>query len=133
MRNAVLSVFGELISQLLTGPELNNEERSLRDTLFDKLSVHIYDVNAFVRSKVLQVWQILNERGAIPLIKQRDILTAVTGRLKDKSSLVRKSALQLLTNFITANPFAPKVRMKKGGIYYNMVCGCVCVAGFEIF
>ena len=36
-------------------------------------------------------------------------VTLVAGRLKDKSSSVRKNALQLLSAWLTHNPFSGKV------------------------
>ena len=110
MRIAVLSVLGEIIAQVLTGPDIDGDSRSLRDTLLDKLQEHIHDVNAFTRSKALQVWLQLCHAKAIPLPRQKHILDLVLGRLKDKSSQVRKNALQLLTAFVTGNPFASKVQ-----------------------
>ena len=36
------------------------------------------------------------------------------GRLRDKSSNVRKNAVQLLSAFLTSNPFAGKVGEREG-------------------
>lgn len=47
---------------------------------------------------------------AVPLRRQQQVLRLTLGRLKDKSSNVRKSAVQLLTAFLKGNPFAAKVR-----------------------
>ena len=113
MRNAVLSVFGEIISEVLTGSEISTELRNTREILLDRLSDHVHDVNAFVRSKSLQIWQHLCETGAIPLTRQKHLLPLVTGRVRDKSSVVRKNALLLLTIFITHNPYGPQVREGK--------------------
>lgn len=109
MRNGVLSVFGEIISRVYPGPDISQDSRTLRNSMFNKLCDHAHDVNAFVRSKVLQIWYHLCQAGAIPLSRQRNVLPLVVGRLRDKSSQVRKNALQLLTAFVTSNPFAPQV------------------------
>ena len=45
----------------------------------------------------------------IPLNRQQRVLELILGRLKDKSSNVRKQAVQLLTAFLKGNPFAAKV------------------------
>ena len=46
---------------------------------------------------------------AIPLPRLKAILPLVFGRTEDKSSNVRKNAVQLLTTVLAANPFAAKV------------------------
>ena len=46
---------------------------------------------------------------AIPLARQMPVLELGIGRLLDKSSNVRKSALQLLTEYLAGNPFSSKV------------------------
>ena len=38
------------------------------------------------------------------------------GRLRDKSSNVRKNAVQLLSAFLTSNPFAGKVGEREGNM-----------------
>lgn len=70
---------------------------------------HIHDIHAYVRSKVLQIWlSIVNEK-CLPLPHQENLLCLVIGRLKDKSSSVRKYAIQLITALLKNNPFAAKV------------------------
>jgi condensin complex subunit 1 len=56
----------------------------------DCLEDHVHDVNAFVRSSVLQTWGKLCQNKAIPLSRYQRLLQLVVGRLKDKSSNVRK-------------------------------------------
>eukprot|EP00731_Ephydatia_muelleri_P015359 Em0008g1079a len=109
MRNGVLGVFGELIIQVLSGPELSDQQRNTREQLLDHLQNHIHDVNAFVRSKALQIWTQLCQAKAIPLARQMPVLELGIGRLQDKSSNVRKSALQLLTEYLAGNPFSSKL------------------------
>lgn len=110
MRNGVLCAFGEVVIQSLSDPNMSGEDRVLRDTLLDSLQAHIHDVSAFVRCKVLQVWLQLCEAKSIPLPRLKNLLVLVCGRLNDKSSLVRKNTLQLLTGLLKNNPFAANVR-----------------------
>ena len=51
----------------------------------------------------LYMWQ------AIPISRQPHILELAIGRLQDKSSIVRKSALQLLKTCLIYNPFGAQV------------------------
>ena len=46
---------------------------------------------------------------AIPISRQPHILELAIGRLQDKSSIVRKSALQLLKTCLIYNPFGAQV------------------------
>ena len=51
----------------------------------------------------------------------------MVGRTQDKSSNVRKNAVQLLTGLMATNPFAAKVSVR----VYMQVCVCVlCVSGY---
>ena len=84
MRNAVLSVMGELLVQQLSSESTDDAVKKIRDQYLDLLEVlmhyvcmyvnttlyivvqeHLHDTNAFVRSKVLQVWKQLCEAKVI--------------------------------------------------------------------
>ncbi|XP_076282236.1 CAP-D2 condensin subunit isoform X2 [Lasioglossum baleicum] len=109
MRNCIISVLGIVVQNALTGDDLTPEQKNQRDECLNNLEVHILDCNAYVRSKVLQVWQRLSSGRAIPLARQRKLLAAITLRLQDKSANVRKQALQLLRALLQSNPYAAKL------------------------
>ncbi|KAK2584063.1 hypothetical protein KPH14_006510 [Odynerus spinipes] len=109
MRNCAIGIIGTVISKVLTGENLTPEQREQRDECLNSLYEHILDSNAYVRSKVLNVWQNLCCEGSIPLARQGKLLTACVLRLQDKSASVRKQALQLLRTLIQSNPFAAKL------------------------
>ena len=69
----------------------------------------MHDVHAHVRSHVLQIWGKLCKEKCIPLSRQHSVLELAVGRLRDKSSNVRKAAVQLLTTLLESNPFAAKL------------------------
>ena len=69
----------------------------------------MHDVHAHVRSHVLQIWGKLCKEKCIPLSRQHSVLELAVGRLQDKSSNVRKAAVQLLTTLLESNPFAAKL------------------------
>lgn len=56
MRNGVLGVIGEVISQVLNSSQIDQQTKATRDKLLDRLEQHLHDVNAFVRSRCLQIW-----------------------------------------------------------------------------
>ncbi len=113
MRNCVLGILGEMILRVLSVEGLEEIRKTARDQFFDKLEDHIHDVNAFVRGKCLQIWlNIVNEK-ALPLPQQQSVLELTIGRLEDKSSQVRKYAIQLCTALLRSNPFAAKLPLEE--------------------
>ena len=52
----MLGVIGETVAGALSSPSLDDQSRLTRDRLLDRLEQHIHDVNAFVRSRCLQIW-----------------------------------------------------------------------------
>ncbi|XP_067659519.1 condensin complex subunit 1-like [Haliotis asinina] len=113
MRNGVLGVLGEILQRVLSKDDLDDNMKNARDGFFDKLEEHIHDVHAFVRSKVLQIWLTIVNEKCLPLPRQEHLVTKVIGRLQDKSSQVRRYAIQLMTALLKYNPFAAKLPMEK--------------------
>ncbi|XP_071858144.1 CAP-D2 condensin subunit [Bombus fervidus] len=109
MRNCTISIIREVVQKALTGDDLTQEQKDQRDECLNNLEEHILDNNAYVRSKVLQVWQHLCCEGAIPLARQGRLLATTALRLEDKSANVRKHALQLMRALLQSNPFAGKL------------------------
>ncbi|KAJ8320625.1 hypothetical protein KUTeg_002212 [Tegillarca granosa] len=110
MRNGVLEVMGHIHLKVLSKDDLDSKMKAARDQFLEKLEDHIHDVNAFVRSKVLQIWLLIVNEKCLPLPKQHSLAKLVIGRLQDKSSQVRKNAVLLVTALIKSNPFAAKVK-----------------------
>ncbi|XP_072757251.1 condensin complex subunit 1 [Anoplolepis gracilipes] len=109
MRNCVIGVLGIVVQKALTGEDLTDEQKEQRDECLNNLEEHILDCHAYVRSKVLQMWQRLCCDGAVPLARYAKLLAATALRLEDKSAHVRKQALQLLRAMLQSNPFAAKL------------------------
>jgi len=109
MRKCVLGVMGEIVTRVLSGEQLDENGRDDRDSFLDCLEDHMHDVHAHVRSHVLQIWGKLCQEKSIPLARQHRVLELGCGRLQDKSSNVRKAAVQLLKTLLESNPFAAKL------------------------
>jgi len=109
MRKCVLGVLGEIVARVLSGEELDEAGRDDRDCFLDCLADHMHDCHAHVRSYVLSVWSKLCAEKHIPLARQHIVLERAAGRLRDKTSSVRKAAVQLLTCLLESNPFAAKL------------------------
>lgn len=93
----------------LSGEDLNDDQRILRDECLEDLWNHMNDVSSYVRSKVLQIWNDLKNRDAVPLAWILRILTRAVERLDDKTATVRRNSITLLKSFLESNPFSAKV------------------------
>jgi len=76
-----------------------------RDSLLDILVERTYDKNSFVRSTVMKTWKFLIGKKCLPLDKVTDVTSLAIDRLQDKTVLVRRGAMQLLTLILERNPF----------------------------
>nr|KAG5706434.1 hypothetical protein BaRGS_032827 [Batillaria attramentaria] len=115
LRNGVLGMMGEILIRVLSKEGLDQNQRINRDGFFDRLQDHIHDIHAFVRSKVLQIWlTIVSEK-----VRQEALVGLVLGRLQDKSSQVRRYAIQLLTAVLRCNPFAAKLSVDELAVSYE--------------
>jgi condensin complex subunit 1 len=113
LRICFLQLMSEIIVAELTGENLSPDQKEMRDEYLEHLKVHIHDVNAHVRQKALQIWCRLKVEDAVPLAWLIEIVDLATGRLDDKSSLVRKQAIQLIKNYLEQNPYAAKLPIEE--------------------
>lgn len=113
LRICFLQLMSEIIVSELTAEHMTPDQKEMRDEYLEHLKVHIHDVNAHVRHKALQLWCKLKVEEAVPLSWLIEIVDLATGRLEDKSSLVRKQAIQLIKNFLEQNPYAAKLPMEE--------------------
>ncbi|KAH8344762.1 hypothetical protein KR067_006811 [Drosophila pandora] len=111
IRNCVLQIIGDTVVCELTSEELTEELREVRNEFLDHLLDHILDISAHVRSKVLSIWHHLKTQHAIPLSYLTKVLGEAVGRLEDKSSLVRRAAMQLIKSALESNPYSPKLSL----------------------
>ena len=52
----MLVVLGEMVCQVLGREDMDDNGKATREQFLDRLQQHVHDINAFVRSKVLQIW-----------------------------------------------------------------------------
>ncbi|XP_061861785.1 condensin complex subunit 1 [Colius striatus] len=109
MRNAVLTAMAEVLLQVLNGDQLEEAARGTRDQFLNMLQAHVCDINSFVRSRVLQLFTRIVQRKVLPLAHFQSVVSLAVGRLKDKSVVVVKNAIQLLSAFLSNNPFSCKL------------------------
>ncbi|KAK1277671.1 hypothetical protein QJS04_geneDACA016585 [Acorus gramineus] len=111
IRNGLVGVLGKLVMKAFVGPLETDQRLSLRSkkSMLEILIERFRDVSAYTRSKTLQVWAELCEEKAVPIGLWNEVASLAVGRLEDKSSFVRKSALDLLITMLQHNPFGPQL------------------------
>ena len=78
-------------------------------SLFENLTDHILDTNAFVRTRCIFLLSSLWESDSIPLNRKSYFLEKLVGRIFDNSVLVRKQTFISLTSILRKNPFNSEV------------------------
>ncbi|KAI7859019.1 armadillo-type protein [Circinella umbellata] len=106
MRMAIIEALGGLIIELARQMDDNPSQKEQINGFFDILEERMLDPIAFVRSKVLQTYlRILELKIKFP--KRRYALSVLAVRhLQDKSSIVRKYAIRVLTKLTMTHPFS---------------------------
>lgn len=114
IRNALVGVLGKLIAKAFNDVEGEISSKSIRlrtkQAMLEILLERCRDVSAYTRSRVLQVWSELCEEHSVSIGLWNEVAAVASGRLEDKSAIVRKSALNLLIMMLQHNPFGPQLR-----------------------
>jgi condensin complex subunit 1 len=76
-----------------------------REGLIDILLERSLDVSSFTRSAVLKAWIFVIQNDALPVSNVMAVTSIAIDRLQDKTVLVRRNAMQLLTLVLENNPF----------------------------
>lgn len=105
VRMSMLEVFAILYCHLTLHDERNNQSKAQARSFLAAIEERLRDVNSFVRGKVLHVLAELVQAGALPIAERSRLLPLVVGRVVDKSSNVRRRAIQLLGDFLRKHPF----------------------------
>lgn len=112
IRNALVGVLAKLVAKACKD-EVSSKLGNLRtkQAMLEILLERCRDVSAYTRSRVLQVWAELCEERSISIGLWNEVASVAAGRLEDKSSIVRKSALTLLIMMLEHNPFGPQLKI----------------------
>lgn len=114
MRNTVVDCMKEVIISCLSKEDGDDKMRDERDHMMEILFEHAAsDVNAFVRSRAVNAIISLVKASAIPIMQSQKVHELAKKLVLDKSNLVRKSTIMLLTELIKRNPFASKLRARE--------------------
>ena len=87
------------------GPSDTDARAKTLDTFLTVLYDRRHDVSGYVRSACVKVWLNLCKERAIPLDWLPKVAELAASRIRDKSSLVRRSSLLLLSELVVRNPF----------------------------
>ena len=77
----------------------------IADALLDVLEERVLDSSSYTRAAVLRAWCALSERGVLPVARTLAAACLAAGRLKDKSAITRRAAVQLLSALLERNPY----------------------------
>jgi len=76
-----------------------------RSALLDILTERVRDSSSFTRVAVLKAWATVVESDCLPLERFLPVTSLAISRLQDKTVMVRRSAMQLLTLILENNPY----------------------------
>lgn len=113
MRSGVIQSLGYLVCKAYNaqGNEDSNNSVKTRDSLLEILVERIMDKTSYTRVRVLQTWSYLCQERSIPLNMYVPLTNKCAHRVEDKSSFVRRAAIQLLTNLLLYNPYSSQLKM----------------------
>lgn len=86
------------------GPRSINLAKN-RTAIMDILIERVHDISSFTRVSVLKAWANLTANESLPLDRVMPVTAMAIDRLQDKTVMVRRSAMQLLTLLLENNPF----------------------------
>lgn len=101
MRSAIIHSLSHLAAFLKN--EAKHEKTLVK--ILDILSERVHDVSTFGRSAALSAWGFIIEQRALPLSYIHTVTDLAIERVNDKSAIVRKQALALLTALVECNPY----------------------------
>lgn len=107
MRVTIIECLGNMIVELSKTTEENPNNIDQINGFFDILEERMLDPISYVRQKVLQVYLRLFEYKKSKFPKRRHAATVIAIRhLQDKSAIVRKFAIRMLTTLISTHPYS---------------------------
>lgn len=106
LRQSIVEVCGNLITDLTKQDERSADHQKQLDGFFDILEERFLDLSPYVRARTIQV---VNKLCDLPFKfpqRRKKITEYATRSLEDKSSLVRRQAIKLLSTLVTTHPFS---------------------------
>ncbi|BAP71697.1 condensin complex subunit 1 [Kluyveromyces marxianus] len=105
LRCSVVEACGNIAVDISSDPDLYQHYKEQNDTLLELLDERFQDSNPYVRCKAIQSWIKICDL-KIKFNHHRLLVTKLAVRsLQDKSSLVRKNAVKLLSKLLFTHPY----------------------------
>ncbi|GAX12009.1 condensin complex subunit 1 [Fistulifera solaris] len=110
MRNALITAIGHILQSLAhNNAESENsvmfDASKARENLLSVLSTRIYDTSSYTRATVLRTWISLIQSKSLPKDHFLPVTRMAVDRLQDRTVIVRKQALLLISELLENNPF----------------------------
>ncbi|KAG7860482.1 hypothetical protein KL939_001968 [Ogataea angusta] len=105
LRCAVVEAVGNIITALSKSQEEYDEHKTQADSFLELLEDRFLDINPYVRSRAIQAITKLTEM-TVKFVDRRLRWTKLAVRhLEDRSGIVRKNCIKLLTSLILTHPY----------------------------
>lgn len=125
LRSAILTAIGHIVEHIgkalkpadpMPTPTCSNDDSGNSDSspetlaksrsaLLGILQERAHDISSYTRSAVLKAWIRLAQSGSITVEQVLPVTIMAIDRLQDKTVMVRKQSLQLLTTLLESNPY----------------------------
>ncbi len=105
LRMAMIDALGNLIQHLGQQDIRTDQNKAQLKSFLTVLEERLLDVNAFVRAKVISIFSDSLKSGALPINQRSRLLSSGIKRIADKSSNVRRKAIQIMGDFLRTHPF----------------------------
>lgn len=105
LRCAVIEATGNVLIEISKTEEDLERHNSQIQSLFDLIEERVLDINPYCRCRALQALTSISELDFKFTKRRSHIAELAVQALKDKSSLVRRNAIKLLSRLISTHPF----------------------------
>ena len=103
LRSAIVTAIGHILVYIGTIGDVPEDEESSnidlsksRNALLDILCDRVLDVSSFTRGAVLKAWISIVSANALPIERLMSVTALASDRLRDKTVVVRRSAMQVM-------------------------------------
>ena len=112
IRSAIVTAIGHILIYIGTvGDAPEDQETNVidlsksRNALLDILCDRVLDVSSFTRGAVLKAWIAVVSANALPIDRLMPVTTLAADRLRDKTVVVRRSAMQVILSTFQRHAF----------------------------
>jgi condensin complex subunit 1 len=130
LRSAIVTAIGHILVYIgAVGDAPDNEDTSSMDlsksqnALLDILCDRALDVSSFTRGAVLKAWISIVTANALPIERLMSVTTLAADRLRDKTVVVRRSAMQVIYVGLLCCVVSCSLRSSPSSVAFNSFVG----------